>query len=379
MSNREILLAAIRSDNSDDHEVIQHGIRFGATRHDDTIENDEIYCYHIDASRDSLLGFPLSQYNLNYTFDAPDSRDFLFSSTLLRAIDPNSLPSSVDLRRQWGDILDQGSLGSCVSNSVAYQLRFLLKKQSGIVKNLSRLYIYYNGRVLSGYPVDKDTGLTMRNGFVSVSSKGAVEEEMIPYVISQFKNQPPKSAYEIGLKNTSITFYSVAQDLNELKKCLKDGYAISFGMAIYSSFMAATTAKTGIVPVPITASEQRLGGHAITIVGYDDSKSAFIVANSWGQGWGIAGFCYIPYQVILNKNLCGDFWTPRTYKFTSSQGVIVPTPGPTPTGPALWAPGIQYMKRDLVTYIGNVYQCLLSHKSLSVWIPSAVPAIWKKI
>ena len=39
-----------------------------------------------------------------------------------------------------------------------------------------------------------------------------------------------------------------------------------------------------------------LGGHAVCIVGYDDSRSIFIGRNSWGKSWGDRGYFYIPYD-----------------------------------------------------------------------------------
>ena len=45
------------------------------------------------------------------------------------------------------------------------------------------------------------------------------------------------------------------------------------------------------------------------IVGYDDTKSWFIVANSWGKGWGDKGYCYIPYEFMQENG--SDYWTIR--------------------------------------------------------------------
>ncbi len=57
-----------------------------------------------------------------------------------------------------------------------------------------------------------------------------------------------------------------------------------------------------------------LGAHSLTIVGYDDlveydlnndglisddEKGAFIVANTWGSGWGTDGKAYFPYRLFL--------------------------------------------------------------------------------
>jgi len=37
------------------------------------------------------------------------------------------------------------------------------------------------------------------------------------------------------------------------------------------------------------------GGHALPIVGYDDSKNAFRFMNSWGTGWPDGGFAWVDY------------------------------------------------------------------------------------
>jgi hypothetical protein len=343
----------------------------------------DVCCYHIDRNRDEELGFPLSQYNLNYIFDKQDHRDYKFSSTLLKDIDPNALPSKVDMRPIWGDILDQGSLGSCVSNSVAYQLRFLIKKDpnNNTWIDMSRLFIYYNGRVLFNFSVTEDTGLTMREGFQSVTAKGCVDETTWPYVVSKFSEKAPDSAYTKANNNKGLVYLSVAQDVNEIKKCLKDGYAVSFGISLYESFMSTQVARTGIVPTPDQNTEQRVGGHAMTIVGYDDSTQCFIVANQWGKAWGDSGFCHMPYSMIIDTKTTGDLWTPRSYKYSgASQPIPTPTPAPKPSPSAsAWAPNINYKKGDTVTYLGHTFQCVISHKSMSVWNPNAVPALWKRI
>jgi hypothetical protein len=41
-----------------------------------------------------------------------------------------------------------------------------------------------------------------------------------------------------------------------------------------------------------------VGAHAILVVGYDDALQAFIVKNSWGSGWGEAGFFMIAYGEV---------------------------------------------------------------------------------
>ena len=46
------------------------------------------------------------------------------------------------------------------------------------------------------------------------------------------------------------------------------------------------------------------GGHCIVIVGYDDSKKAWLVRNSWGTGWGMGGYCWFGYgQAGIDDNV----------------------------------------------------------------------------
>lgn len=40
------------------------------------------------------------------------------------------------------------------------------------------------------------------------------------------------------------------------------------------------------------------GWHAVVITGYDDSKQAFKIKNSWGEGWGDEGYGWLPYDYV---------------------------------------------------------------------------------
>lgn len=40
----------------------------------------------------------------------------------------------------------------------------------------------------------------------------------------------------------------------------------------------------------VGASETNIGRHCLQIVGYDDTKQAWLIRNSWGTGWGTGGY-----------------------------------------------------------------------------------------
>ena len=62
------------------------------------------------------------------------------------------------------------------------------------------------------------------------------------------------------------------------------------------------------MPAP---GEKVLGGHAVMAVGYIDSQQRFIVRNSWGPKWGMAGYFTMPYEYLTEDGLSDDFWTIR--------------------------------------------------------------------
>ena len=284
---------------------------------DDVRTGAEVQAFDVDEERDAEVGIELSKFNLNYVHNKTDQ--FKSCATLEERlggpVDPKTLPAKVDLRADLGGVIyDQGVIGSCVSNTAAYGIRQVYKKRTGKTFLPSRLFIYYTGRVSHGLPANVDTGLTISEGYEAVDRFSAPDEALWKYDVSQWKTKPSAQAYSAALKMPDFEFVKVSSDLNQLKKCLADGYFISFGAALFQSFMSAQVARTGNVPIPDVNKEKRVGGHAMTLVGFDDAKKVFIVANSWSSKWGDKGCCYIPYSLICNRNLVSDFCSPRTFK-----------------------------------------------------------------
>jgi len=153
--------------------------------------------------------------------------------------------------------------------------------------------------------INSDSGAMIRDGIKSTVKQGICSEKTWPYVIGQFKKKPPSQAYVEALSH-QVTVYSSIISLNDMKQCLAQGFPFVFGFTVYESFESDVVAKTGVVPMP-KRGESVLGGHAVVAVGYDDSTQRFMVRNSWGKGWGLAGYCTMPYQ-YLNSRLASDMW-----------------------------------------------------------------------
>lgn len=221
-------------------------------------------------------------------------------------VEAAALPTKVDLRPQCPPVYDQGQLGSCTGNGWAGALEFLRMKQQLPDFTPSRLFIYYNERVADN-DVPQDAGAAISDGAHVVSQQGYPDETLWPYDITKFADPPPQAAFDSARTHLVLQVQQVSQDLTSMKEVLASGLPIVIGFAVYESFESPAVASSGIVPMP-SHHEKKMGGHCVVLVGYDDSQSMFIARNSWGTGWGKAGYFMMPYAYLTNPRLSSDFW-----------------------------------------------------------------------
>lgn len=243
-----------------------------------------------------------TQHTYGWQPDIPDSRDYLYY-----AIKPViKLPRSIDLRKQCSTIENQGTLGSCTAQALAGNLEFLDNMLDKSYIDVSRLFIYYNERLLMD-TVDYDSGASLRVGIKTLRSEGSCPETMWPYDIKKFDVRPKPTCY-LKARGHVISAYHRIATLNEMLTCLADGYPFVFGFTVYESFETAKVSKTGIVDMP-DAGESAIGGHAVVAVGYDQKTKRFLIRNSWGEIWGMKGYFTMPFEYL--ESLADDFWTIR--------------------------------------------------------------------
>jgi C1A family cysteine protease len=254
----------------------------------------------------------LNLRNYNWRPQKPDFRDVAY-----KPLGTPNLPSMVDLRPLCSPVFDQGQIGSCTANALAgayefLELKDLKAKTPGTEEfdpskfyNASRLFVYYFERFLEG-DVDQDGGAEIRDGIKVLNTYGVPEEAVWPYDQSLLFQQPDNEAVVQATSHKISTYQALKT--SDIKEVLSSGYPVAFGISVYESFESPQVAQTGMVPVP-GPDEQMIGGHAILAVGYDDSLGAYIMRNSWGAGWGLAGYFYLPYDYVNNPGLASDFWT----------------------------------------------------------------------
>lgn len=263
--------------------------------------------------------------------DRPDFRDLtadhhtiaeLLKKTKLAKL-PKALPATVDLRAWCSPIEDQGSLGSCTANAGVGLMEYFERRALGKHIDASRLFLYKATRNLMRWT--GDTGAFLRSTMGAMVLFGVPPEEYWPYRIADFDREPTSFCYAFAQNYQAINYYrldppgtTAATLLARIQANLAAGLPSMFGFTVYNSISQAS--QTGKIPMP-TKGEKVAGGHAIVAVGYDDqmkiknsnpggtqTTGAFLIRNSWGTGWGDAGYGWLPYDYVT-KGLAEDWWS----------------------------------------------------------------------
>lgn len=236
-----------------------------------------------------------------------------------------NLPPKVDLRQNMTEIEEQDG-NSCVANATAGAYEYLAKMHTGEDYDVSRLFIYYNARYI-GVEEDasaiEDEGCMVRDAIEGLKQYGACSEETYPFNMKKVNKEPHAEAYEEAANFLVEDIVLVPTTLEAWKSCLAEGNPIIFGLELYDSFDKQR--KKGVVPLPSKNEERRESheGHSMLAVGYSDTDKVFIVRNSWGEDWGDKGYCYIPYDYMMNEKYNdGDAWIIRqleNFEFDSEE------------------------------------------------------------
>lgn len=310
-------------------------------------------------------------------------------------------PSSVNLRKDHAqlasEIYDQGDTGSCTANAAA--AAFWYEEKAGRRASVwgsagpSRLFIYWLAR--GGYQNDNhdiqdvsDSGSNSRDAMRGIATVGACSEDDCPFVkfaeiehdvssitpklesskyddevtrrIGNIVNKKPSdAAFSNAAPHKITSYYRLDPDrpdaddgklnksqkdnigvtlLENLKKCLTEGFPVAFGFWYYlpggkmfdkakkpfvlkdvwnmpnSKFPRHTF--PGDLPdelrIKNDKGENMQPGHSVLAIGFDESRQQVLVQNSWGNTWSGDGTFWMPYAWITDFAATNDFWTIRT-------------------------------------------------------------------
>jgi C1A family cysteine protease len=243
----------------------------------------------------------LQPHHLGALRDKPDERDHRFRP------DSTALPASVNLRGYCKTVYNQLALKSCSANATASALSMTASITKRPIEPPSRLFLYYNARVIAGTP-DQDSGVPMRDAIKAAVKAGTCPEAYWPYDPAKVLDRPSAIAYGAATIH-AVSYQRIDRDVAALKACLAQGFPFVFGIDIYDDALQAVN-RTASLPLP-GPNATLFGGHAVTAVGYDDATSMFAILNSLGPQWGAHGFFTMPYAYFAEPKYTYDFWTIR--------------------------------------------------------------------
>lgn len=216
------------------------------------------------------------------------------------------IPKAIDLSPFFPPPGDQGTQGSCVGWAVGYALKsYQERMEEGWSWNPATIFSpswIYN-QINNG----TDDGAYIYDGLELIVAKGAASLLTMPYRQADYRSQPPQRARAEATRFRARDFSRVSGE-RDMKLALANGYPIVIGFDVYESFKDLS----GRASVYNSKQGGQDGGHAMTIVGYDDARfgGSFRAINSWGTRWGDGGYVWLPYdfagQVIWEAYIVTD-------------------------------------------------------------------------
>ena len=190
-------------------------------------------------------------------------------------------------------VRDQGNCGSCVAFAAVAALEAQYKIASGqswLDPQFSPQQLFNCGGGAC------EIGWQLSPAMKMLKNKGVVDAACSPYesgatgqnvqCLKNFCERQAERTFKIVDYTSPSSWGGSAA---KLKSAIKKGPVVT-GMTVYEDFMTYTK---GIYK---SNSNRRMGGHAVTIVGFNDVERYWIIKNSWGEEWGEKGFGRISYD-----------------------------------------------------------------------------------
>ena len=213
------------------------------------------------------------------------------------AVSGSSLPSQFDWRDNSGrnyvtPVRDQGDCGSCwafaATGGLEAQVLIALGLPGVDVDLCEQIVLSCSG------------GGSCSGGYVSTASDylvgtGTNTESCYPYNESNGSCGAACSQWEETATQLADWFYVSSggvADETALKSAIYNHGPVVAGFSVYADFY---NYSSGVYSYSSGAYK---GGHAVLVVGWDDSAGAFIVKNSWGSSWGEDGYFRISYDEL---------------------------------------------------------------------------------
>lgn len=207
-------------------------------------------------------------------------------------IPPTTLPASYMLATPTPG--NQGSEGSCVAWAAASVRSIEQYYRTNATSYSNASNIFSPEYIFNQIEVGGCGSSSMYDAFGIMANKGVCTWQTMPYSSTNGCTLMPNTSQNAEAANYKIGSYSIVYgtDTTAIKNSLAAKHPLASVVVIDNNFYSAgpgyiwNSKGTGVI------------GHALAIVGYDDSKHAYKAMNSWGTTWGDSGFIWIDYAFL---------------------------------------------------------------------------------
>jgi C1A family cysteine protease len=240
-----------------------------------------------------------------------NSKEFTIPKT--RGISDN--PSSFSLKKYYPPIGNQGQFGTCTAWATTYASFTALNniKNNELGSSLKEVDCFSPQLTYDLIKFDYDKtcgdGSYIGTALKMLKRVGSVKLSEYPYNCntlidgngierlrsSNFGNYKFNEILTSASKNRLEDFIELGNNnvTDKIKYALNNRFPVVIGVSDFKDIETNQGNDTWIPEV----SDFSLGGHAMSVVSYDDNKNggSFELMNSWGNEWGKSGYCWIRY------------------------------------------------------------------------------------
>ena len=234
----------------------------------------------------------------------PDPRDSVYMKDDKA---PSSLPASIkrsaDMKAfNWRDInmmtpvKNQKACGSCWAFSGLGVYEAVYKIMHGKELDLSEQYVVDCLEGITPAGVTADCGSCIGGGntpfmFRSMVTSGVALESQVPYLGQNSFCSKKNADMPYRIKQYGYISYN-PPSVKDIKEAICKYGPVFSSLKVTQLFMAY---GGGIYDETVPVSSPMDTNHAIVIVGWDDSKNAWLMRNSWSEQWGEDGYVWVQY------------------------------------------------------------------------------------
>ena len=270
-----------------------------------------------DTSISAEPDFP--RYSMGSDFDAQRYMSIPKGAPLSRG-DYLNLPSAASLRNLAPPAGHQGQSGSCVGWATAYSAATIASNfaRGNTSTSPSSIPARSPAFIFNQIKLSEDCGggSYTPDALKVLTYRGVPGIDTFPYSDTRCHQAPSQAHLKQASQHRIRDFIRLGSTTSrralhiEIRKALAQSQPVVIGMTVGDTFQR----HRGTQPVAFTRQdlealgrygvtglagqyEQGWGGHAMTVIAYDDRRDggAFLIMNSWGQDWGDQGHAWVRY------------------------------------------------------------------------------------